>query len=329
MNTTKQLAFVAGGIALLTASSQASFAVVGANGGDGDAWEQYVAADAFNQSVRLDMGNSYGSGGLFSRETFTFQGEEYIKLCFATADHVVRNKTLSDITFAGASAPVTLSGAGWTTQIHLGGYDGNDDLAFVGMRAKRSDISATTLTFLDNLAPLALATPDTSDVTNYGFGTSANYTRDGNNDIDGFFWRPNFEDFAVSRGYTNHRFVNSDVTAVESFAYSIYDFEAIKWNVSNATTFGGINQGDSGGVIYQNGKFVGVNSFNTFIEGNDAQGLFRIYELGSLQGGNAFTQDNIDWLGDHCAELEAVPEPGTIIALAGLSLAAAAKRRKR
>jgi hypothetical protein len=170
---------------------------------------------------------------------------------------------------------------------------------------------------------------DTSDATNYGFGTSGNYTRDGNNDIDGFFWRPVYENFNDSRGYFNHRSVKSDVTSVSAFSYSIYNFDAIKWQVSNATGFGGINQGDSGGVIFQDGKFVGVNSFNNYIEGNDLSGPFRIYQLGSNQGGNAFTQDNMDWLEDHCALFESVPEPTSMVALAGIALAAVARKRRK
>ncbi|MBL8067896.1 MAG: PEP-CTERM sorting domain-containing protein [Armatimonadetes bacterium] len=316
-------------IALVPAAS-ASFAVVGANGGDGEAYEQYVATDAMNASVRITMsGNTYGSGGLFHVGTSTVNNETYLNLCFATADHVVRPGTIDELKFQGSTDKWDLVPGGlWQSSIVLGGADGNDDLAFVGFRAKQNDLNLDFLDFVTNIALPNLATPGTGEATNYGYGSSARYLRDGNNDVSGFYWRPGFNAGGPDSNYIHHRYVKSDVTSVSNNAYSIYDFEAIKWQVSNATEFGGINQGDSGGMILQNGNFVGVNSYNTYIEGNDLNGLYRIYELGSNQGGNAFTQANIDWLNGRCMDFEAVPEPGTLALGAGLA-ALALRRRNR
>lgn len=283
------------------------------------AWDQTVAANALDQSVQIETTTGLGSGGLFDRQIVNHGGVDYLMLCFATADHVVAGKTLDRINF-DTNFSLNASGATFSSVIGKG-FDGNQDLAFIGLMYDWSTLSGAFQTYINGFAPLSMAAFDTNGtaVRSYGYGRTARYWTPGGGPRAGFIWDSNLGLSGI------HRYVNHTVLRTGAYTGGPYSYNEIGWDTSAAAGEGQINSGDSGGVILQNGTWVGVNTYAVGTTFRVGPTDYETFAYGDDGGGLAFTQQDVDWLYTNCETFAAVPEPATMTLL---GLAALARRRR-
>ena len=297
--------------------------------------DQTVADGTFDYSVYVNMEKHVGSGGLFDIELKTDRfNQDYFQLCFVTADHVVAGDKFAGIRFNGPGGTnFSVGGAGQFSSISRLGSTGKEDIAYIGVKVPTNTITAAQKTYLSgfsskfaDITPGAYSVDDIFD--SYGYGPSAkSYTTISGS--EGFF--TDFSDATATPG--THRNVNLKMTSSGNYTSGIYSYDAVKWNVEKVQTRGQINSGDSGGIILNDGNWVGINTYAEGIDVVNGAGttIGEFFKKGSEGGGLAFTGDNKKWLGDNCDSFgriaDTVPEPATFIAL-GAGIAAFARRRK-
>ncbi len=239
-------------------------------------------------------------------------------MCFATADHNIRDTKLSEVWYykSGGRPGISLKPESYQfkTSTQMFGDGKIPDLGFVGIKIDLSRHIEPVRDLLINLAPLKLGLAPTGDrpydIKAYGYGDSGSPDRDEPDYAYVHHNRMKDEKVGTKRWYTN----NASNFNVKS---SIYDFDGMKYDL---TKEGGTRNegmgliGDSGGAIFADDPKTMIGVFTNF-DGKDVLDEGYGIKWGVNGYGVRFNETYIKGLDDAC-KAYAVPEPSSALILA-------------
>lgn len=277
------------------------------------------------------QGNSSYAGSMNLFHSLFDERNNALYMCFATADHNIRNGRLSEVWYHAKGRPgfeIKVEGYTFKNATEIYGNGKIPDLAFVGLHVDLARHIDQVQEILKETKALKLGLAPTGDeaynVKAYGYGISGSPDREYPEYMYVYHKRNRDEKEGIKRWYTNSA-KNSNVKT------SIYDFDGLTFDLTKdgGTRHEGMGLiGDSGGAIFGDDPETMIGIFTNFDKKYEIEAGYG-FKAGMNGFGVRFTDAYKRGLETTCREyLDAVPEPGTLFGV-GAAAAALAMRRMR